>query len=112
MNAYVTELHVGKQQGTGTKSLTLNFSAVCDSISWRISEMVKRCISNAGWLPKQYIETENRRLATATVSTPPILPRWSSNQWFTELSRRAHQFLFSAMSLSGSQFGVQRHLSL
>ena len=34
-------------------------------------------------MPKQYIETENRRPTHESVSTSPILPRWFSNQWLT-----------------------------
>ena len=35
-------------------------------------------------LPERYIETENRRRTEARVFKSPILPRWFSNQWFTD----------------------------
>jgi hypothetical protein len=35
-------------------------------------------------LPERYIETENRRRTEARVFKSPILPRWLSNQWFTD----------------------------
>ena len=48
--------------------------------SWG-SALLLECIAR---LPERYIETENRRLTDVPVSTPAILPRWFSNQWFTD----------------------------
>ena len=46
------------------------------------------------WLPKQYIEIENRRLTYEPVSTSLVLPRWFSNQQLTDSLVATGQFLF------------------
>ena len=52
IKAYVTELHVGKQHGTGMKSLTWNLPEVCDSISLKRSGMVIRVSGSCSkWRP-------------------------------------------------------------
>jgi hypothetical protein len=61
-----------------------------------------RILRRSVWLPKQYIETENRRPECDCFHVAGFTEVGFESVVY-ELSRRAHQFLLLAMSRSGSQ---------
>ena len=132
----MTELHVGKQHGTGTKSLMRNMPSVCASISRKMSGMVMRCSgsccmnrpawkagwkltpSTAGWCnPNRTISPIScsftpRSIAGTSTTLQPISP--SRSNAFSFLVEYVRFATDDAIGLAGEavELEVDRRLDL